>query len=222
MKPSLSVLLAGGTGLVGRHCLKLLLTDAAFDRVVVPTRRPLPPELFEDGDTSKVEEREIDFRRLEEYRELGQVDAVICALGTTIKKAGSKDAFREVDYEYPVTVAELAKRGGARRYLLVSAMGADPNSMFFYNRVKGDLEDRLRDFEFEALTIVRPSLLLGDREEFRLGEEVAGRLSFLIPSRYKPVHASRVARALVQRAKAAGSGIQIIESSELQKYEASS
>ena len=216
MESRISVLLAGATGLVGSHCLELLLKDKAFGRVVVPTRRSLAPDQYQEGDASKLEEHVIDFRRLAAYDELGRVDAVICALGTTIKKAGSKEAFRDVDCGYPVTLAELAQEGGAKRYVLVSAIGADPNSVFFYNKVKGEVESRLRAFDFEALTIVRPSLLLGDRVEFRLGEEVAKRISFLIPGRYRPVHARSVARTLVKAAKTDSEGMEVIESREIE------
>lgn len=219
MEPRTSVLLAGATGLVGRHCLERLLQDEAIAQVVVPTRRTLPRDLYGEGDASKLEERVIDFRRLGAYDELGRVDAVICALGTTIKQAGSKEAFREVDCGYPVTLAELAQEGGAKRYALVSAIGANPSSMFFYNRVKGEVEMRLRAFDFENLTIVRPSLLLGDRDEFRPGEEIAKRVSPLIPRRYKPVHARQVARALVAAVKGERTGVEIIESRDLQQFE---
>lgn len=225
MKNGRSVLLAGATGLVGSACLRFLLREPAFDRVVVPTRRPLPREVDPDGSGAelvgsedKLVERVVDFRRLRESPELMQVDEVVCALGTTIKKAGSREAFREVDYEYPVVIGELAREHGARGFRLVSAMGADPRSAFFYNRVKGDVEAAIRQMAFESLTILRPSLLLGERDEFRLGEEIAKRLTFLIPKKYKPVAADVVARALARSAVASRSGVEIVESRELGRH----
>lgn len=211
----MSILLLGATGLVGRTTLRLLLNDPAFGRVVVLTRRPLPLELRRSGAT--LEEHIVDFHRLRDYAHLMDVEKVICAIGTTIKKAGSREAFREVDFEYPTIVAERSRAHDARHFLLVSALGADPRSRFFYNRVKGDLEDRLRSLAFPGLTILRPSLLLGDREEFRLGEEVAKKLSMLIPRHYKPIPAAQVALALVNSAKMDISGTEILESGEIFK-----
>lgn len=217
-----TVLLAGATGLVGRHCLELLTADTAFRRVVVLTRRPLPADL-PGADDPKVEERVIDFDRLTDPRRLShpdppsldrvpRVDQVICALGTTLRRAGSKERFHQVDFGYPAALARMAVERGARHFLLVSAIGADAASRIFYNRVKGELEEAVSALPYRSVTIVRPSLLLGDREDFRLGEELAKRLSFLAPRRYRPVHALRVAAALVQAAKDDEPGRRIIES----------
>lgn len=208
-----TVLLAGATGLVGGYCLDRLIGEATVGRIIVLTRRPFVEEAYPGEE--KIEECVVDFDRLASYSECFAADAVICALGTTIRKAGSKERFRRVDHDYPLEIAELALRGGASRYLLVSAVGADPGSMFFYNRVKGEVERDVRALPIPSLTIVRPSLLAGDRDEFRLGEQLAYRLRFLIPEKYKPVHADAVAAVLVNEVRRAASGIRLIESHEI-------
>ena len=206
-----SIALLGATGLVGRHCLDLLASDRAFERVVVLARRK-----FAEAMAPRVEAHIVDFDHLSERPDLFRVDQVICALGTTIKTVGgSKAKFREVDYEIPLTAAKLALHEGARHYLLVSALGADAHSKIFYSRVKGELEDALRTLGFRSLTIVRPSLLLGERSEFRLGEEVAKRLGWIVPGRYKPIEAREVAAALVRAAKEDVPGMTILESEEI-------
>ena len=205
---SRSVLLLGATGLVGSHCLRLLASDPAFARVVVLTRRPLA----RDFNAGKVEPHVVDFDRLDAYRDLFRVDQVVCALGTTIKVAGSQARFRVVDYDYPLSAARIGLEQGATHYLLVSALGADARSRVFYSRVKGELESAVLGLGYRSVTIVRPSLLLGPRTEQRLGEQIAKRLAFLVPPRFKPVHAQAVAATLVRAAKEDAPGTRIIES----------
>lgn len=206
-----SVTLLGATGLVGRHTLDLLSADPAFTRIVVLARRK-----FAEATAPRVEAHVIDFDKLEERPDLFRVDAVICALGTTIKTVGgSKERFRAVDYGIPLTAAKVALAQGVRHFLLVSALGANPKSRVFYSRVKGELEDALRTMRFRSVTILRPSLLLGDRNEFRLGEEVAKRLGLLAPGKYRPIHAREVAAALVRAAKEDVPGMHILESDEI-------
>lgn len=210
-----SVLLAGATGLVGAECLARLATDARFARVVVPTRRPLPGLPDRAPGAPVVEERLVDFEHLEPHAELFAVDAVICALGTTIRAAGSKARFRAVDFGYPATMARLAVERGARHFLLVSALGASAGSWVFYNRVKGEIEETVRALPYRSVTIVRPSLLLGDRAEFRLGEEVGKRLAWLAPPKYRPVHAGQVAAALARAVVEDRPGVRVVESREI-------
>ena len=205
-----SIALLGATGLVGRHCLELLAGDRAFERIVVVTRRR-----FGEATAPRVEGHLIDFDQLEAHADIFAVDQVICALGTTIKAAGSKQRFRAVDYDIPLTAARMALRKGARHFLLVSSIGAAADSRFFYLRVKGELEDALRTLGFRSVTIVRPSVLLGDRGEFRFGEEVARRVGSLIPGRWKPVQARDVASALVRSAREDVPGMHILESDEI-------
>lgn len=207
------VLLAGATGLVGGACLRQLAADPDVLEVRALVRRGLPPEAH----LPKVTEAIIDFDRLDDSSAFHQASQVICALGTTIRKAGSRDAFRLVDYGYPMALARLARSHGATHFLLVSALGANAASWVFYNRVKGDLESAILALGYPSVTIVRPSLLLGERREFRLGEEIARRLSFLMPERYQPVAASLVARALVRAAREDRPGVRIIENSELRR-----
>jgi uncharacterized protein YbjT (DUF2867 family) len=208
-----SILLLGATGLVGSHCLRLLATDPAFTRVVVPTRRPLPVEHV----SGSVEPHVVDFDNLSAHAPLFRVDQIICALGTTIRRAGSQARFRVVDYEYPLAAARLGLAQGAKHYLLVSSIGANARSRAFYTRVKGELESVVLALDYRSVTIARPSLLLGPRAEYRLGEQIARRLAFLAPGRYKPVPAHAVAAALVRAAKEDAPGKRIMESREIRE-----
>ncbi|HVF87991.1 MAG TPA: hypothetical protein VM866_10390, partial [Pyrinomonadaceae bacterium] len=164
-----SALLVGATGLVGGHCLNLLLEDAAYQKVVVLGRRMLPVG------HRKLEQHIIDFDQLTDYARLIYGQDVFCCLGTTIKKAGSQEAFRRVDFTYPHEVARVAAGNGAEQMLLVSALGADARSRVFYNRVKGETEEAVSKLPFGGVQIFRPSLLLGERQEVRRGEQIAER-----------------------------------------------
>lgn len=191
-------LLLGATGLVGGHCLKLLLSCGAYHEVRVLTRRPLGME------APGLSETVIDPQQLDSYRERFQVDDVFCALGTTLKRAGSRSAFRDVDEHLVVAAATLARDAGVQRFMVVSAMGANPRATFFYSRVKGAMEQRLETLGLSFLAFMQPSLLIGDRAEHRPGEALGVRLSkwiqpFTQRSRaaWLPVPARRVARAMV-------------------------
>lgn len=207
------IALFGATGLVGGACLRLLIADPRFSRVIIATRRPLAVA----QSAAAVESHVIDFEKLDENAHLLAVDQVICALGTTIRNAGSQSAFRHVDFDYPLAIARLALSQGARHFLLVSALGANAKSRIFYNRVKGELETEILKLPFESHTIVRPSLLRGERTEFRFAEQLAMRFDFLLPSTYKPVPAAAVARVLVDAASAALPGAHIIESAQIRR-----
>jgi uncharacterized protein YbjT (DUF2867 family) len=132
-----------------------------------------------------------------------------------MRHAGSPERFREIDVGYPLAVARLARAAGARHFLLVSALGANPRSRIFYYRVKGELEEAVCGVGYGSVTIVRPSLLLGEREEYRLGERVMARLGFLVPRRFKPVSAPAVAQVLVRAAVEGSPGVTIVESGEI-------
>ena len=204
--PPRRVLLAGATGLVGRALLHQLLADPMVGEVRALTRRALSrSELLGRGGHPPGDERlqvcEIDFERLDRHTELFEVDWVCCAMGTTIRKAGSRAAFRQVDFDYPFQMAQLARAHGARQLLLVSAMGADADSRFFYNRVKGELEDALAELDYESVCVAQPSLLAGERGEFRLAERLGLALGFLMPERFKPVQAAQVAAGLLAVAR---------------------
>ncbi len=206
-----TALLAGATGLVGRECLRLLANEPAFTEVRALLRRPLP----DASRSPKVRECIADFAKLADHPEWFAVSHVFCALGTTIKVAGSQAAFRQVDFEYPLAIAKLAKAQGAQHFYLVSALGANARSGVFYNRVKGELEDALKALNFASLTIAQPSLLMGDRAEYRFGEEVGKRLAWLVPGPWRPVQATQVAAGLVNAAKAGGSGVRVLSNTQL-------
>ncbi len=154
-KPGRSVLVVGATGLVGSEVVKKLVADPSVSRVVLAVRRPI------SGLGPKVEAKVVDFDHLENHAAVFAVDQIICALGTTIRQAGSQEAFRRVDFEYPLNIARAGLKQGARHFLLVSSLGASAESGVFYSRVKGELEDQLRSLGYRAVTIARPSLLLG-------------------------------------------------------------
>ncbi len=204
-------LVAGATGLVGRECLRLLSSDDAVDEVRALVRRSLPSEFA----GPRVRECLIDFDRLDSHPDWFEVDSVFCALGTTIREAGSREAFRRVDYDYPLAVAKNARSRGASHFLLVSAMGANSRSRIFYNQVKGEIEEAVQRLGYPSVTIARPSLLLGDRQEWRLGEEIAKRVGWLLPAQWGLVHALQVASALVRAAHKAVPGVQILENAVL-------
>ena len=207
-----TALLVGATGLIGGHLLRLLSEDPFYSRVMVLARRPLT-----DVASARIDTRVIDFGQLDSLPADVRADHVFCALGTTIKQAGSPAAFRTVDLEYPIAVAKLALSRGAEHFLVVSSLGAHAKSRVLYSRVKGEMEQELQALPFRSITIFRPSLLLGQRMEFRLGEEVAKRFGFLMPLTYKPIDASRVASAMIVAARGNRPGIRVIESAEMQK-----
>lgn len=209
-----SALVLGATGLVGRHCVELLLQNPAYATVRALTRRPYSAQ-------PGLEAVVVDFQRLDEQGRRFRVDDVYCCLGTTIAAAGSRDAFRRVDVHYVVRSAELAVEQGASRFVVVSAVGADPESRIFYNRAKGEMEAAVRRLPFGAVWVLRPSLLLGRREQFRPGERVAEAvmrpLSALLLGplrRYRPVDARDVARAMVRLALG-GDGGGVVESERI-------
>jgi uncharacterized protein YbjT (DUF2867 family) len=201
----------GATGLVGREILHLLADDETIAEVRALVRRPLPAEDRRPG----VQECLVDFDRLQAHPEWFKADLVFSALGTTIGKAGSQEAFRRVDLEYPLAVAKAARAAGAQHFLFVSAMGANARSSFFYNRVKGELEEEILALGYPSVTIARPSLLLGKRHEPRFGEELAKRFSWLTPSPWRPILASRVAAALVRASHETSPGIRVLVNRQL-------
>jgi uncharacterized protein YbjT (DUF2867 family) len=198
-----TVLLLGATGLVGRHTLLELLADDSVTRVTTMARRPLGVA------HPKLEELPFDLANMPE------VDQIICALGTTIKVAGSQEAFRKVDYDYPLEAARIGLTRGASHYLLVSSRGANAKSRIFYTRVKGEVEHALIGLGYRGTTILRPSFLTGDRGEFRLGEQIVTRLSWLMPKSSRPIDAAIVAAAAVALLRDGRPGVRILESEEI-------
>jgi uncharacterized protein YbjT (DUF2867 family) len=193
-----------------------LLRDDSYGRVVALVRRPGLPV------SEKLEEYLIDFEKLGDDTRLPSVDDLFCCLGTTIKTAGSKEAFRRVDHDYVVSLARAALASGAKQFLLVSSVGADSRSRVFYSRVKGEVEADISALPFTAVQIFRPSMLLGDRKEFRLGERVAQMVSkplaFLFVGglrKYRPIEAKSVARGMVREARREQEGVHVYESEEI-------
>lgn len=208
----MKILLLGATGLVGRHVLSLALADDRVSQVVAPTRHPL-------AEHAKLYAPIVDFEQLPDEAALWGVDAVICALGSTLKAAGSKAAFRRVDYRYPLACAELAKKWHCPTFVLTSALAANANSPFFYSRVKGQLEQDLALMGFDSLTFVRPNVISGDRPQERLGEVVVIRiisfLSPILPASCQISPATNIAKALLNAAINPTKGVHIISSKQL-------
>ncbi len=211
------VVLAGATGLVGGHLLQQLLDDADIADVVALTRRALPiPH-------PKLVPAVVDFTHLADFA-LPHVDDCFLCLGTTIRAAGSQEAFRIVDFELPLAIAQMALAAGASRCFVVSAMGANAKSRVFYNRVKGELEDALNALPFRTVVAFRPSLLAGERAEYRAGEYAAlavlRPLGTLVPARWRPVDATTVARAMMAVARDDEAGRSVVESAAIQRFAA--
>ena len=205
-------IVAGATGLVGQEIIRRLAAEPAWREVRALVRRGLPPEL--SGQT--VVPIPVDYDRLEPSPPWGAAHHVFCALGTTMRQAGSTEAFRRVDLEYPVALARATLVQGARHFLLVTSLGASSESRVLYSRVKGEVEASISALGFRSVTIARPSLLIGARSEPRLGEQVGRVLGLLAPPRWRPVSAARVAAALVDAAKRDLPGIRILENRDLQ------
>ncbi|MGL4691955.1 MAG: NAD-dependent dehydratase [Stenotrophomonas maltophilia] len=209
----MKVMLVGATGLVGGHVLRQLLDDPRCDAVIAPTRRAL------DTTDAALLNPVVDFAQLPAEADWWAVDAVICALGTTIKQAGSQEAFARVDHDFPLAVARLARAHGAHAFALNSAMGADAGSRIFYNQVKGRLEQDLRALGYPSLTLVRPGLIGGERAERRTGEHLAslvlGVLGPLLPRAWRINPAGNIAAALVEAALVPTPGVRIVGSADL-------
>lgn len=207
------LLIVGSTGLVGGHALAQALADARFAQVIAPTRRPLPLR------HAKLDNPIVDFDALPASATWWRVDAVVCALGTTIGDAGSRAAFRRVDFDYVLAAATHARAAGARGFALTSALGANPSSRNFYLRTKGEAEAALRSLGYPSLTLVRPSMIGGERARRRRLEHFTARLMSavepLVPRRYRVVEAQRIAHCLLEAASAAEPGLRVVESEQI-------
>jgi uncharacterized protein YbjT (DUF2867 family) len=211
-------LLAGSTGLIGRQLLQILLKSDRYHLVKALTRTEL------NMSHPKLVEIKVDYSKLEEVKSQLGADDIFCCLGTTMAKAKTKKKFREIDFVYPLSLAELTSDAGAQQFMLVSALGADKRSSVYYNAVKGEVEDAVSKMNFQSIHIFRPSLLLGMREEKRPGEDAAKLVYrifwFLIPDKYKAIEAVKVAEAMQYHADRDRTGVFIHESREMQNLPA--
>ncbi|WP_027860845.1 NAD-dependent epimerase/dehydratase family protein [Marmoricola sp. URHB0036] len=206
-----TALLAGATGLVGGHLLARLLEDGTWDRVVSIGRREV------DVRHDRLEQL---VTQLPDVPALPAVDDAFCALGTTIKQAGSQDAFRAVDHDAVVALAAAGQQAGARSFLHVTAMGANARSRLFYNRVKGETERDVAALGIPTTVAFRPSIIDGDRAEARRGEQLSlsvMRVSAPVLGPFRPTRAEDIASAMVQQAKAAPAGTTVVSAREITK-----
>lgn len=212
-----TALLLGASGLTGRNVLQLLLNDSLYTQVTIYVRRPVKlshPKLIQQV---------INYETLDTAVEANDV---FCCLGTTIKKAGSQQAFRQVDLVYPLRVAALQLAAGSTQFNLISAVGASERSGVFYSRIKGEVEQALQRMGFPQLHIFRPSIIIGERDERRTGEKIALGLARVIAPlligplrKYRPVTALAIARAMLHYAHAAEPGMHVITSDQIQLFE---
>lgn len=209
----MKLIIVGASGLVGGEVLALALADPAVDAVMAPARRAMA------ATHPKLHAPLVDFDALPSDAAWWKADAVVCTLGTTRRKAGSEQAFRRVDHDYPLAAAKLAHAHGTPTYVLNSAMGADANSRFFYNRVKGEVERDLAEVGFRSLTFVRPGLIGGERDEFRAGERIGlaafAVLAPVLPRRLRINPAGHIARELLHAALQPEPGTHVVESDRM-------
>ncbi|EKK3975880.1 NAD(P)H-binding protein [Cronobacter sakazakii] len=206
------VLITGASGLVGSHLLRMLVDEPRVTSIIAPTRRPLRVPMH------KVE-NPCDPQLSDVLTQLSApLDIVFCCLGSTRREAGSKEAFILADYTLVVDTSLAGLRLGAKHMLVVSALGANPNSPFFYNRVKGEMETALKAQGWPRLTIARPSLLIGDREKRRAGESFMAPLFRLLPGKWKAIEAQTVAQAMVNAALSpAQEDVAVLDSAQLRE-----
>lgn len=214
-----TALIAGSSGLVGSELLSRLITQPQYQKIHVLVRKP------GEFSSSRIREHVIQFDDLENFSPGESIDHVFCTLGTTIKKAGTKEKFRKVDHDYVLALGKLAKEWKAEKFLVVTALGANAGSAIFYNKVKGETEQALTGLDLPQLYIFRPSLLMGDRKEHRAGEKTAIAVYKIINplfiwklKKYKGVQASQVAKAMIAVALNNKEKLKIYESNEIQDF----
>jgi len=215
-------LIAGATGLVGKACLYALLENKAYTRIIALVRKPLAIKHH------KLHQVIVDFENLNQAASEMMADDVYCCLGTTIKVAGSQENFKKVDYHYPIELAKIGLQNGATRFMVVSAMGANPQSAIFYNKTKGEMETAMKQLSYHFIGIFQPSLLLGDRKELRVGELIGKAVMkglgflFLGPlKKYKAIQAVVVAKAMITMALGNLEGIHTYQNDNIFEIEAS-
>tara|TARA_B100001750_G_C15405249_1_gene544789 strand:+ start:140 stop:787 length:648 start_codon:yes stop_codon:yes gene_type:complete len=202
-----SALVLGASGLIGSEVLKVCLNSDHYNRVIAPVRTTL------GMDHGKLTEMAIDFN-MPPWEDLFPVDHIYCCLGTTIKKAGSQGNFKKVDHDYPLAFAGAAKKWNTSVFSIVTAAGSNVRSKIFYNKVKGELEDKLKSLYLNTTLVFQPSLLLGEREEFRLGEKIGAGIAkltgWMTPLSFRAISGQRVAQTMVKETLADRTGFHII------------
>lgn len=210
-----TAIIAGASGLIGKELVQKLINSDDY-RLVYSLVRKKSGTLHE-----KIRELVIDFEKIGQLKFDEPIDDVFCTLGTTMNQAGSRDNFKKVDYEYVAALAKSGKQAGASRFLVISAMGANPKSSIFYNQVKGMTEEALKKIGFNQLVILRPSLLLGERTETRFAERLSGffmtALNLLIPDNYKAIEAEKVAECMLKMALNSTDQVLIVKSGEMHR-----
>ena len=214
-----TALLAGATGLVGSELLQKIINEPAYNKIHILVRKAI------ESDSDKVVQHIVDFNELDKFEINDSIDHVFCTLGTTIKKAKTKENFRKVDYDYIYELGKKAKQWNTEKFLVVSSLGANAKSPIFYNRVKGEIENTLSELKLNQLFIFRPSLLMGNRKEHRTGEKSAIAVYKIINplfigplKKYKGIQASQVAQGMLQTALNNKEQFKIFESDEIQKF----
>lgn len=213
-----TALIIGSTGLIGSQLLQLLLESTEYSTVITCVKRDSGIQHL------KLKQHIIDFDQPETYKELVAGDDFFCTIGTTIKKAGSQQAFRKVDFEYPKAFATIALQNNVKQFLIISSLGADAYSGNFYLKTKGEIQDFLKNCAFESVSVLQSSLLLGNRKEFRLGEKIGEffmrTFSFVFHGnlkKYKPIQSEAVAKAMFDIAQKNYKGFHIFESDRIQE-----
>lgn len=213
-----TALIIGSTGLIGSQLLNLLLDSNDYLKVITFVKRDSGIK------HRKLTQHIIDFDKPETYQELVVGDDFFCTIGTTISKAGSKNAFRKVDFEYPKQFADFALKSKVNQFLIISSLGADAKSKNFYLKTKGEIQDFLKDCNFDSVSVLQPSLLLGNRNEFRFGEKAGAFFmkifSFIFQGnlkKYKPIESTTVAKALLKIAQTSNKSFKIYESDAIQE-----
>ena len=209
-----TAIIIGATGLVGSTLVEQILENFAYSKVVLLLRKPL------NISHSKLVQEVIDFDKPDASKIMG--DDLFCAMGTTLAKAGSKEAQYKIDCTYPFEIGKIAKANGVKQYILVSSLGANFQSSNFYLRTKGDLEQKIKSLGFQNFVSFRPSFLTGDRKEFRLGEKIGVVIAKILSplmiggfKKYRGIEASKVAKSMQELANQGLTGIHFIESDKI-------
>lgn len=213
-----TAVVAGSTGLVGSHLVKILAASKEYEAVIAIVREK--SSFIHEG----VITIEVNYNRLHDFVEAIKADDVYCCLGTTMKKAGSKANFYQVDYTYPLELAKIAELNHSTQFHIITAAGSNSKSTFYYNRVKGDIENAILKLNIPNVNIYRPSLLLGDRNEKRVGEQIGAVLAKLANPlligrlrRYRAIQAKTVAQAMFKVSQSNMEGAHIYESDKIQE-----